>query len=501
MRIKIENLGEQIKLKFGTSGIRGLATDMTDFACYAYTIGFLKYLENNKKIKRNETAIAIGGDFRPSTDRIMSAVAKAVTDIGYKAVNCGKVPTPAIAFYSIEQKIPCIMVTGSHIPDDRNGIKFYKASGEVLKDDEAKILEQVIDINDELFNKNGNFKINNNNEIFRKETIQKKVEDLYIKRYIDFFPENALSGKNIGVYQHSAVGREVIYKIITGLGAKATKLGFSDKFIPVDTEAIREEDIIAAKKWAAEYKFDAIISTDGDSDRPLISDETGNWIRGDISGILCAKYLEADSVVTTVSCNSAIDKSGWFDNIKRTKIGSPYIIASMIDELKKGYKNIVGYEANGGFLTGSKIIKDGRILNPLPTRDAVISPLSILMLSIIEKKSISQIVGSLPKRFTSSERIQNFPVEKSNLVLANFSNKNEEVNKTAILNFFGNSYGKVTKIDRTDGIRIYFENDEIIHLRPSGNAPEFRCYNEASDEKRVKELNKLCIEKIKVMNI
>jgi phosphomannomutase len=265
----------------------------------------------------------------------------------------------------------------------------------------------------------------------------------------------------------------------------------------VDTEAIREEDIIVAKKWSANYKFDSIVSTDGDSDRPLLSDEMGNWIRGDISGILCARYLQADSVSTTISCNSAIEKCGWFRNIKRTKIGSPYVIASMIDELKKGHKNIVGYEANGGFLTGSKIIKEGRVLTPLPTRDAVISSLSILMLSIVDKKPISQIVESLPKRFTASERLKDFPIEKSNQLLARFSDKNEEINKEAILKFFGNTLGKVSKIDRTDGIRIYFENDEIIHLRPSGNAPEFRCYNEANDEKRVKELNQYCLEKLK----
>ncbi len=494
------NLGEKTKITFGTSGIRGLATDMTDFTCFSYTVGFLQYLENIGDLKKDVTEIAIGGDFRPSTDRIMNTIAEAVANLGYKPINCGKVPTPAIAYYSIEQKIPCIMVTGSHIPEDRNGIKFYKSSGEVLKEDEVKILEQEIDINDNLFTANGNFRETNKNKIFWQKTFQNKVDDFYLNRYIEFFPKNALSGKYIGVYQHSAVGREILYRIITGLGAKAVKLGYSDKFIPVDTEAIRDEDIIAAKKWIAEYKFDAIISTDGDSDRPLLSDEKGNWLRGDISGILCAKYLEADSVSTTVSCNSAIDKCGWFNNIKRTKIGSPYVIASMIDDLRKGYKNIIGYEANGGFLTGSKIIKEGRVLNPLPTRDAVISSLSIIMLSIIEKKPISQVVDSLPKRFTASERLQNFPIERSNRLLAKFSDKNEEVNKEAILNFFGKTFGKIIKIDRTDGIRIYFENDEIIHLRPSGNAPEFRCYNEAADEKRVKELNNFCLEKLKEMD-
>jgi phosphomannomutase len=47
----------------------------------------------------------------------------------------------------------------------------------------------------------------------------------------------------------------------------------------------------------------------------------------------------------------------------------------------------------------------------------------------------------------------------------------------------------VAFIDRTDGIRITFENGEIVHLRPSGNAPEFRCYTEADSDARAMALN------------
>ena len=90
--------------------------------------------------------------------------------------------------------------------------------------------------------------------------------------------------------------------LFQGLGAEVVALGWSDTFIPVDTEAIRDEDVVLAKEWSAEYGFDAILSTDGDSDRPLISDENGEWLRGDIAGILAAGYLKEDSVNTPVSC-------------------------------------------------------------------------------------------------------------------------------------------------------------------------------------------------------
>jgi phosphomannomutase len=80
-----------------------------------------------------------GGDLRDSTPRITQAVAKAVADGGYKLVVLRADPTPALALRSMGAGAPGIMVTGSHIPADRNGIKFYKRHDEVLKADEGPL--------------------------------------------------------------------------------------------------------------------------------------------------------------------------------------------------------------------------------------------------------------------------------------------------------------------------------------------------------------------------
>src|SRR4029077_3027927 len=74
---------------------------------------------------------------------ILSAVVRAVTDAGFSPVYFGKIPTPALACCAFEKGWPSIMVTGSHIPFDRNGIKFNKSHGEVLKVDEQGILQAV----------------------------------------------------------------------------------------------------------------------------------------------------------------------------------------------------------------------------------------------------------------------------------------------------------------------------------------------------------------------
>ncbi|MGA2868170.1 MAG: phosphomannomutase [Verrucomicrobiota bacterium] len=481
MKISIQELMARSGVAFGTSGARGLASAMTDSVCYLYTRGFLQYLESTGELSRGARGlVAVGGDFRPSTSRVMEAVCRAIEDMGYPALNCGKIPSPAVALAGFHRKMPSIMVTGSHIPDDRNGIKFNKATGEVLKDDERGMSSQVVEVDDALFGADGNFA----KPSLTPREISGEAADDYLKRYLDFFARDALRGLRLGVYQHSAVGRDVLVKILSGLGAEVTPLGRSEKFIPVDTEAIRPEDMQLAADWAQSGKFDALVSTDGDSDRPLVSDGKGRWLRGDIAGILCARFLEADSVSTPVSCNTAVEKCGWFPEIRRTRIGSPFVVASMLQASTAGAKRVVGYEANGGFLLNSEIEAGGKKLRALPTRDAVIVILGILLLAKSQGKTVSALAATLPARFTASDRLKDFATEKSAAILAKFNSGSDSADKIEVEKVFSGISGRVAVLNRVDGLRIVFENEEVIHLRPSGNAPEFRCYSEAGTEKR-----------------
>ncbi len=489
MTAAIHELMQQTGVRFGTSGARGLAAQLTDRVAYAYTQGFLQYLECCGELPAKGVPVAVAGDFRPSTGRIMTAAMQAAADLGYRPLNCGRIPSPALALAGLEGGFPTVMVTGSHIPADRNGIKFNKCSGEVLKSDEAGICGQQVALPDERFDAAGNFTSGINPAAWPEDSAAGRR---YVARYLEFFPANCLSGLRLGVYQHSAVGRDVLVEILSGLGAEVIPLGRSETFIPVDTEAIRPEDVALARQWATEQRFDALVSADGDSDRPLISDERGQWIRGDVAGILCARYLGADSVSTPVSCNSAVDLSGWFREVKRTMIGSPFVVSSMLEASARGLGCVVGYEANGGFLLNSPVVRHGRTLRALPTRDAVLPILSLLLLARSEGRTLSQLVGTLPARYTASGLLKNCPVERSRAILSRYSTGNDAADRSALATDF-TSLGEVITIDRTDGVRVTFANGEIVHLRPSGNAPEFRCYNEAASEARVNELGAACM--------
>jgi phosphomannomutase len=480
--LPIGDLMNESGVKFGTSGARGLAGDMTDAVCYAYTLGFLQHLRDSAALGANPV-LGIAGDYRPSTPRIMAACARAAADLGVAVINCGFIPTPAVAAYGIARGIPTLMVTGSHIPDDRNGIKFNSPEGEILKQDEEAIRAQRVSIPGSLFDAAG---------MLADSSLPPEdpaAAEAYVRRYIDFLPDGCLDGTRIGLYEHSSVARDLAGRIFEALGAEVLRLNRSEAFIPVDTEAIRPEDVELARGWGAGGGYDCLVSTDGDGDRPLVSDEKGEWLRGDVAGILCARYLGARAVVTPVSSNSALELSGWFEHVERTRIGSPFVIAGMQQAQAAGFAPVVGYEANGGFLTATDVERDGRRLPALPTRDALIVALGILLLAKERGCAVSQLSADLPQRFTASDRLKDFPTELSRERIGVL-----RTDRAATEAALGPLFGAVVSMDDTDGLRITFASGEIAHLRPSGNAPELRAYTEAGTPERAAEMNRQCLE-------
>lgn len=461
-------------IAFGTSGARGLVVDFTHNVCAAFAHAFLKVTSDNFEFKK----VALAIDNRPSSYEIAQACAAAIKQHGFDIEYHGVIPTPALAYYAMQNDIPCIMVTGSHIPFDRNGLKFYRPDGEISKEDELAII--------------GSSFVFSPVEQLPELQINPRGAEAYVSRYTSLYDDKILAGKRIGIYEHSSAGRDLYAPLFQELGAEVISLGRSDEFVPIDTEAVSEEDRLLAQGWAEQFKLDAIFSTDGDGDRPLVSDETGNWLRGDILGLLTADELGIDALAIPVSCNTAVELSSKFKSVTRTKIGSPYVIAEF-DSLANRYSTVAGFEANGGFLLASDLTINGKHLGSLPTRDAVLPALMLLAAS--RNKKISELVDQLPQRFTWSDRVKDFPSEKSKKIISEAL-----VSPEQLLTKLGLASVKCVNIDQTDGVRITLDSSDIFHLRPSGNAPELRCYAEASAEIKAKEYVEQILHKIITLN-
>lgn len=461
---------QQSGIQFGTSGARGLVTQFTPDVCAAFTHAFVTSLQESYSVKR----MAIAIDNRPSSPAIAQACIAALMQRGIETVYYGVIPTPALAYSAIQDGIPCIMVTGSHIPFDRNGLKFYTPDGEITKADEQAILN----LNQEFASLADLPSLSVNTDAAKQ----------YAERYTSLFDADLLQGKRIGIYEHSSAGRDIYGQLFASLGAEVISLERSDEFVPIDTEAVSDVDKEKAKTWSKQYQLDAIFSTDGDGDRPLVADENGEWLRGDILGVLCAQTMKMQALAVPVSCNTVIETIPQFTTVSRTKIGSPYVIAEF-SELAKQYQAISGFEANGGYLLGSDVKLNGKILKALPTRDAVLP--FIMLLSAAKNSGIAALVNELPARYTHSDRIQNFATAKSLAIL-----ETGKSNTESLISQMGFNDAFVESVDVTDGLRLTLSNRTIFHLRPSGNAPELRCYAEANSFEQAQQIVSQVLEKV-----
>jgi phosphomannomutase len=534
-------------LSFGTSGLRGLVIDITDMEAYINTKGFLDYLFGIGDVHAGDN-VCIAGDLRPSTlgakGGIMSAVARAIEDAGLKVDNLGKIPTPTLTYYALQKGCASVMVTGSHIPFDRNGIKFNKTTGEVLKADEPGILAAVAAVRrveytrpepKSLFRDDGSFIEGERPEL---PPVNDEARQMYMRRYLDFFPPRGLKGLRMVFFQHTAVGRDLLVDLFRLMGAEVIPAARSEAFVAIDTEDITPERLNDLQKMADDAirehgPVHAVVSTDGDSDRPLLLGvDSGcrvHFFGGDILGLVVADYLNADAISVPISANDALDlhfKAKGVTPIK-TKIGSPHVIKSMQEARSAGECRVVGWEANGGFLTGSSIVKSGRVLAPLPTRDAVLPLLAALFSSLERQCSLAALFDRLPPRYSKAGLIDAFPQDASRAMIQQFSPTDEQVmevrfEEEAVTLVFADGHSEtasasaaseqlevqqrlsacftrkcgfddIVRINTLDGVRIYFRNSDIAHIRPSGNAPQLRIYAVANTQARANEIVEMSI--------
>ncbi len=421
----------------------------------------------------------------------------------------------------------------------------------MLKCDEAGIIAEVERVRAEEYGRTAETSMFDASGMLKRApelpACDRAAEDAYVSRYLNTFAPGGLSGMRVLVYQHSAVGRDLLARILRELGAEVVAVGRSEAFIPIDTENITDDQLDRLAEFAAAAEADgalphAIVSTDGDSDRPLVTAvlpvgsamPNGKRVRflpGDLLGIVVAEYLRADAAAVPISANDAVERRLGERHIllEKTKIGSPYVI-SALDALRGSGKpqRIVGWEANGGFLTGSDITLGESIVAALPTRDAILPILANLFAAAEQGISLSALWDRLPARFGRAGLIDNFPLVASQAILAGlippgcvieveFDPTGRVLDrsrpqtaplpldpaaadewrrrKATLENYFAraNGFDDIVRLNMLDGVRIYFHNGDVAHIRPSGNAPQLRIYANSDSQARADQIVELAL--------
>jgi phosphoglucosamine mutase len=334
---------------FGTDGVRGVAnSELTPELAFALGRASADVLGKSDADRR--PVALIGKDTRISGDLLEAAIIAGFLSAGGDVVQLGVVPTPAVAYLTRERGADCgIVVSASHNSFEYNGIKYFGADGYKLSDaTELEIEESVM----------GAVDISERPSGAAVGRLHDESADALAK-----YTESLLSSTDI-----SLDGFKVVVDAANGAAYKVaadlfTSLGASVKFIGNVPDGININDGFGSTQPKAmqaaviAYGADLGLGLDGDADRLIACDETGQLLDGDKIIYICACDLKSKdsltndlvtvSVMSNIGLKVALTEQGI--KIAVSDVGDRYVLEEM---QRNG--SILGGEQSGHIIFGDR---------------------------------------------------------------------------------------------------------------------------------------------------
>ena len=450
MRTNSGHNGDAMAAKklFGTSGIRGLVG--SEVTCeLALNVGkSLAYYLGN------EGTVVIGYDTRTTNKMLDQAICAGLLEGGINVVKIGMVPTPLVGYACEKLDADAgIMLTASHNPSPYNGIKIWNKNGMAYTSAQEAEIEKIYAEKSYIsvsWDKVGSLSIN---EEIKREYIDDLVNMVDIKE-----------GLKVVIDCASGAGSEISPLVFRKAGCEVTTLNSQpDGFFPGRNPEPNADNLQNLMKTVVAIGADLGIAHDGDADRMITVDENGNISPFDSLLALISKEFDGD-VVTTVDAGLCMDESV-NGEVFRTPVGDVNVAEVIIE------KNA----AFGGEPSGTWLHPDFCMCP-----DGILSGLRMAEL-VSNKGKLSQLLSEIPSYPNIREKIT-CSKEAKIKVMENM----EDLLKDA--------FNDIKEINSIDGVRMTFEDDSWVLVRPSGTEDYIRITLESRDAKRAEEIKDVCVK-------
>jgi phosphoglucosamine mutase len=430
---------------FGTDGIRGFAGKFPmDYSTVCVLGEALMELLRQEELPPK---VIIGRDTRESGKWLEQALFQGIGSKKGDAVSAGVIPTSAISYLTKHYAFSAgIVISASHNPYQDNGIKIFSSAGMKIPETWEKRLEKAI----------GSL-----HRQIESEAIEVAPEPTLGQKYMEFllnrFPEKN-RGRNIKVVLDSSHGASsaiapFIYQLL-GFDVVAINSSPDGKNINVGCGSLHPEKLAES---VVEANADIGIAYDGDADRAIWADESGQILNGDHTLFVQTRFmkelgrLKSDRVIATTMSNMGLEKAieelGL--TLVRTEVGDRFVLEEMI----RSGANL------GGEQSGHTIF-----LDDCPTGDGILTSIRMVEALSIKKASLSELV----KDYRVYPQIHlNVPVSKKE----DFS-----------------LYPEIIKTK--EEIENHLENRGRFSLRYSGTEFLARIMVEGEDQKELEDLAK-----------
>lgn len=441
---------------FGTDGARGVAN--SEITCeLAMQIGRAAAMVLTENLE-HRPKVMIGMDTRASGEMLESAIAAGLCSVGADVLLLGVLPTPAVAFLVKEYGYDAgVMISASHNPCEYNGIKIFQSTGYKLPDALENEIEAII--LDEV--KTPPVMIGG--DVGRVTRAEHAVED-YIQHLLST-TDTRCDGMKIAIDCANGSASVTARTVFESLGAQCIVIHDKPDGVNINRDC-GSTHMESLQKCVLENNCDLGFAFDGDADRMLAVDDTGNVVDGDKAIAVCAKYMQSqgtlhkDTAVVTVMSNMGFFKFCDDNGIhcERTKVGDRYVLENMLEH---GYS--IGGEQSGHII----------FLDYATTGDGQLSAIQLLRVLAQTGKKLQTLADEM------------------------------EVYPQVLINVRVSNYGRVRFADDKEIKNAIASAEEELGdtgrvlVRVSGTEPLVRVMLEGKDQQKIRELGESIAEVVR----
>ena len=433
---------------FGTSGIRGkIGSEVTCELALNVGKSLAYYLGN-------EGTVVLGYDTRTTNKMLDQAICAGLLESGVDVIKIGMVPTPLVGYATEKLDADAgIMLTASHNPSQYNGIKLWNKNGMAYTSAQEARIEEIYANKDYIsvtWDKVGKLNVN-------EEIKGQYIDDLV--GMVDIKP-----GLKVVIDCASGAGSEISPLVFRKAGCEVTTLNSQpDGFFPGRNPEPNAENLQTLMKTVVAIGADLGIAHDGDADRMITVDEMGNISPFDSLLALISKQFDGD-IVTTVDAGLCMDESVKGEVI-RTPVGDVNV-AEVIIEKNASF----GGEPSGTWLHPDFCMCPDGILSGLR------------MAEIVSRDGkLSDLLAQIPQ----------YPNIREKIVCSKEAKIKVMENMEELLT---SAFDDIRDINSIDGVRLTFEDDSWVLVRPSGTEDYVRITLESRNQERAQSIKETCVK-------
>ncbi len=428
---------------FGTDGIRGKANEKITPEL-ALKVGQAAGLIFQRGEGRHR--VVIGKDTRLSGYMIEYALVAGFTSVGMDTLLLGPMPTPAVAMLTRSMRADVgVMISASHNAYEDNGIKLFGPDGHKLSDEIEVEIETLI---------TGDLsrRLSPPQDLGRA----RRIDDVRA-RYIEFakrtLPRNmTFDGLRIVLDCANGAAYRVAPEALWELGAEVIAIGVDPDGFNINRDC-GSTSPQALRQKVRELRADVGIALDGDADRVIMIDESGQVIDGDQLMAVVAESWRAQNllsrpgIVATIMSNIGLERylASLNLTLERTAVGDRYVL----ERMREGGFNV------GGEQSGHMILSDYST-----TGDGLVTAMQVL--AEVQRKQ--QRVSEVCRRFEPSPQI-----------LRNVRAARDELEKETVARIIASAHQRLGATGR-------------LVIRPSGTEPVIRVMGEGDNRELLEEI-------------